>query len=266
MKKIIGPIILALLAISTEHVWATGRFVPLTDRVNRAEVIVAGKVVNLRSQWDAAKTKIYTDVTLAVSEGIKGDGAVNRSSITFRVPEGRVDDRIYWIEEGPTFAEGEHILVFLHKNKEGMLVVEEEADKGEIGFGDWEDSDRSQGLVSLVRAAIAGQVLPTEGQPVRRSGKILTAAVVDSIQPNNPIGIGPYEYVKIYGSTFGAPGPASQGIQFVRDYQDPNGTKTFYRQTYSGARFPTWQDNLIKFWPNGSLGPAPGGVTQECRA
>jgi len=77
--------------------------------VNGADVIVSGRVVDVRSQLTEARA-IESFVTVAVTETLKG--APNRT-VTFRVPNGTVGRYRRITMGAPEFVEGDRVVLFL---------------------------------------------------------------------------------------------------------------------------------------------------------
>lgn len=105
----------------------------LDDLVERADAIVAGEVLDMRSSWSADRRQIFTTVTLRPDRRFKG-GA--RSLVRFRIPGGTVGDTRLVVTHSPVFAVGENALVFL-TGESGRLpqVVGGEAGKRHIRIG-----------------------------------------------------------------------------------------------------------------------------------
>jgi hypothetical protein len=77
--------------------------------VNGADVIVSGRVVDIRSQLTDRRS-IESFVTVVISETLKGTPA---SSITFRVPNGTVGRYRRITVGAPEFAQGDRVILFL---------------------------------------------------------------------------------------------------------------------------------------------------------
>ena len=104
------------------------------ELVERADTIVAGEVMEMRSAWTADRREIFTTVTLRPDRRFKGgDGSL----IRFRIPGGAVGDTRLMVTHSPGFAIGEQALVFLAEDG-GRLprVVGGEAGKRHIRIGE----------------------------------------------------------------------------------------------------------------------------------
>lgn len=106
----------------------------LFELVERADTIVAGEVLDLRSAWTADRREIFTTVTLRPERRFKGG---ERSLIRFRIPGGTVGDTRLLVTHMPVFAIGEQALVFL-SGESGRLprVVAGEAGKRHLRAGE----------------------------------------------------------------------------------------------------------------------------------
>ena len=107
---------------------------PLLDElVERADTIVAGEVLDMRSAWTADRRSIFTTVTLRPDWRFKGG---ERSLIRFRIPGGTVGDIRLMVTHSASLAIGEQALVFLAGDS-GRLprVVAGEAGKRHIRVG-----------------------------------------------------------------------------------------------------------------------------------
>lgn len=105
----------------------------LGELVGRADTIVAGEVLDMRSAWTADRRAIFTTVTLRPDRRFKGG---QRSLIRFQIPGGTVGDIRLRVTHSPMLAIGEQVLVFLAGDS-GRLpgVVAGEAGKRHIREG-----------------------------------------------------------------------------------------------------------------------------------
>lgn len=94
-----------------------------------ADMIVTGKVVDQKSQWNSDNSRIYTQVTIQVDEYLKGSENQDRIVITHLGGEvGNVGETYSHI---PTFSNDEDVLVFAKKSAkdESLRVFEGEEGK-----------------------------------------------------------------------------------------------------------------------------------------
>jgi hypothetical protein len=89
------------------------------DLVASARAIVTGKVIRIESRWDANRNNIYTDITVALSQVLKGD--IKTEEIVIEQLGGRLRGRQSWLVGSPQFTLGEEVLLYLNTNREGVL-------------------------------------------------------------------------------------------------------------------------------------------------
>jgi len=84
----------------------------LTQLTTKADLIFAGKVLAIDSQWDSSHSKIWTHVTFLVNEVIKGSST--QKEVTLKLPGGAIDaENIRMKVDGvPEFKVGEEVLIF----------------------------------------------------------------------------------------------------------------------------------------------------------
>jgi hypothetical protein len=78
-----------------------------------ADVIVIGKVVQQKSNWNENRTRIYTNVTIKVEEFLKG---TNTGEIVVTHPGGEVGEVGELYTHMPKFRNDEEVLVFLEED------------------------------------------------------------------------------------------------------------------------------------------------------
>ncbi len=85
----------------------------ISKMVQRAKLIVRGKVISTESQWkeDSRGRHIYTSVTVRILDKIKGD--IKDDAFAFEVVGGIVGDIGETVSDTPTFAVDEEAIVFL---------------------------------------------------------------------------------------------------------------------------------------------------------
>jgi hypothetical protein len=82
--------------------------------------IVIGTVQGTQSHWNESRTAIVTDVTVSVSDVLKGDAT---STVTLTQPGGEVDGMRYEIPGSPAFRANEEVLLFLWEDSHGRAQV-----------------------------------------------------------------------------------------------------------------------------------------------
>ena len=93
----------------------------LQELVAHADWIVVGTVTGQKSQWNADHNHIYTLVTVAVEEWIKGE--TDDNEIVINTPGGEAGGKTEWVEDVPGFQKGERVLVYLQLNHDGSASV-----------------------------------------------------------------------------------------------------------------------------------------------
>lgn len=118
-KLILGALVVALLATSFQGADATSvKKMNVADLVTHGEKIIAGRVIAVSDGFDANNLP-YTEITVAISETLKGNAKGNYKFRQFGLMAPRErDGRMYLgvSPDGfPTFAQGEDVLIFLFK-------------------------------------------------------------------------------------------------------------------------------------------------------
>jgi len=88
--------------------------------VTASNDIVIGEVESIQPHWNAGHTKIVTDVTVRVTQTLKGRGA---DRLTLTQLGGEVDGVRYTIPGCPSFARGEEALLFVWRDTRGQAQV-----------------------------------------------------------------------------------------------------------------------------------------------
>lgn len=97
------------------------RSLETAELTRQADVVVVGKVSDVRSAWNHEKTRIMTTVTVAVDEVIKGTGG--SGTIAVVTPGGEVDGVGEYYSHMARFRKDEEVVVFARKDNEGRLRV-----------------------------------------------------------------------------------------------------------------------------------------------
>ncbi len=84
-----------------------------------SDVIVTGKVIAIESRWDKGRGNIYTDITISLSQTIKGE--IKSQILVIEQLGGQVEDKQVWLTGSPEFSVNEEVLLFLKANDEGVL-------------------------------------------------------------------------------------------------------------------------------------------------
>jgi hypothetical protein len=85
---------------------------PLSFRelVDRSQLVVYGRVADVRGQWTEDRQGIDSLVRLDALQVIKGRAG---DQVTFRTPGGEAGGRVHLLPGAPSFREGDLVLVFL---------------------------------------------------------------------------------------------------------------------------------------------------------
>ena len=82
----------------------------MSDIVAGSQLIVHGRVIDVRSEMTAGRRSIHSFVTLAVDQALKGSPG---ATVTFRTPQGQVGRYRRIVMGAPEFTVGEEVVVFL---------------------------------------------------------------------------------------------------------------------------------------------------------
>lgn len=110
---------LAILATAPQALATQVRHLDMRELSRSSSDIVIGRVERVASRWNASGTKIFTDVTVRVSESLKGAGGV----VTFSQLGGTVGDLRQTVEGCPAFAPGEEAVLFLWRDDRGQAQL-----------------------------------------------------------------------------------------------------------------------------------------------
>lgn len=83
------------------------------DIVSGSQIIVHGRVVDVRAEWTGDRSQIFSYVTLAPSAFYRG---TTTGTVTFRVPGGTVGRYKQVTVGAPAFVPGEEAVIFLKAN------------------------------------------------------------------------------------------------------------------------------------------------------
>jgi hypothetical protein len=136
-----GGLLAGMMAALTAAAQATV-IVPgsLTDLVRDAQVIVRGKVLEVRPQWADGRRRVERVVTVEADTYLKGDfGRV----VVFKSPGGELGRYRSVVVGAPSFREGEEVVLFLDAVGPALPHI--------VGF--------SQGVLRIVREADTGRAV-----------------------------------------------------------------------------------------------------------
>ena len=89
--------------------------------VEHASTIFWGRCLEVRCEWNAERTQIFTVARFAPSAVLKGE---RQAVVELKVPGGRLDGKAYVIHGMPTFTAGEEAVVYVTRphSKSGVCV------------------------------------------------------------------------------------------------------------------------------------------------
>ena len=87
----------------------------LKNLTKKSEIILTGKVLKKKSNWNKNKSKIYTDVTVEVDDYLKGQNS--KKEIIVRQQGGEVGKIGELYTHMPKFVDDEEVLLFVIKDR-----------------------------------------------------------------------------------------------------------------------------------------------------
>lgn len=125
MKSLFSIVLLigtmVVLTGITNSVRAQVRPVSTDELTRQADIVVVGKVADVKAGWNSDRSRIFTTVTVAVDQTLKGDAGTTTASIL--VPGGEVDGVGELYSHSVQFKKDEEVVVFARKDKQGRLRV-----------------------------------------------------------------------------------------------------------------------------------------------
>lgn len=109
-----------------------------------ADMIVSGKVIEQKSQWNSDKTRIFTQATIQVDEFLKGSNFQDRLVITY--PGGEVGEIGEYYSHVATFSNDEDVLVFVKKYDRDNSFRVYQGDAGKLSL--YEDRNTGEKMTS----------------------------------------------------------------------------------------------------------------------
>jgi len=109
MRKVTLSLMLVCAFVASSHAITVA---PLSFRqlVDESQIVVYGRVADVRGQWTEDRQGIDSLVRLDALQVIKGRAG---EQVTFRTPGGEAGGRIHLLPGAPSFREGDLVLVFL---------------------------------------------------------------------------------------------------------------------------------------------------------
>ena len=92
-----------------------------TELTRQADVVVVGRVADVRASWTRDRTRIQTAVTVAIDQSLKG--MTGGTSVMVLTPGGEVDGVGEYYSHTARFRKDEDVVVFARKGTNGDLRV-----------------------------------------------------------------------------------------------------------------------------------------------
>jgi hypothetical protein len=141
----LGYAVLLVLALAAAPARATEvQHLDTAQLTRSSSDILVGKVQGVQSRWNTAHTKIFTDITVRVTDALKG---ANAPTVSFTQLGGTVGDLRYEVEGCPAFRNGEEALLFLWRDGHGVAQL------NGLGQGKFEITRDAQGRRMVQRGA-----------------------------------------------------------------------------------------------------------------
>jgi hypothetical protein len=140
MKRLLPSALLILSLLTSAHA-TTVRRLSLDDLVAKAEVIVAGQVIDSRTYRTSDGKLILTSTTVQVGENIKGK---TPPTLTVTTVGGKVGNTILRVSGMPEFQPGENAVLFLERS--GVYTTVVGLNQGKFSVSNGEVSNTMTGL------------------------------------------------------------------------------------------------------------------------
>jgi excinuclease UvrABC helicase subunit UvrB len=134
--------------VSPANALSQSRMAATEDLAQRADVVVVGKVTEVKSEWSADRSRIYSNVTVLVDEHIKGDES--QQSVVIATLGGEIDGVGEVYSHTARFKTGEQVIVFAAKDQRGKLRV----------------VDGDEGRLSVTKDDLTGAQMVADREPL----------------------------------------------------------------------------------------------------
>ena len=135
---------------------------PGIERLSKdADIILTGKVVHQKSNWNKDHSRIYTDVTVEINECLKGNA---NNAIVIKNPGGEVGEVGELYSHMPTFKNDEEVLLFVKKDREkdAFKVL-----------------DGAEGKVTLIKDLKTGEMMTSSKEKISSLKKDIKTYLID---------------------------------------------------------------------------------------
>ncbi len=154
-----GWLIISLLLLHSTDSIAQLKKMSEKDLTKESTAVLYGKCTKKSCAWDENHRIIFTYITIATEEYIKGNMG---AEAVIAVPGGQVGDIIYEVSEMPVFTEGEDVVAFVWKNPKGKNLV----------------TGGSQGVLKIEKDKKTGKrMVKTKDQDTAGDGEILESFI-----------------------------------------------------------------------------------------
>jgi hypothetical protein len=109
-----------LMLLTSEECLSQVKKMSARELTKESNAVLYGKCKGKRCEWNENRSAIYTYITIAPEEYIKGHLG---SEVVVMVPGGRVDDILYEVSETPFFADDEEVVAFIWTNPRGKNLI-----------------------------------------------------------------------------------------------------------------------------------------------
>jgi len=132
MIRFIYSFVLIIAFVFHLNIYSQEKSTVIKNMSKKADLIVTGKVMQKKSNWNESKTKISTITTLQVDEILKGNSNGNSIEITY--PGGEVGDVGEIYSHMPRFHDNEEVVVFLQKDKKNSRFKVVNGEEGKLSI------------------------------------------------------------------------------------------------------------------------------------
>jgi hypothetical protein len=249
---------LILLLFTCQNVFADQCMltpIPLKNIVDNSQLIVDGKVLSSKSEWNESHTRIYTIHEVVVYSVIKGQ--IKSSQIQVITEGGHVDGKIHYATGTLQLLQDQVGLFCLTPSQvtpnitgykvygdlQGFIGYDQESEKAFGTFETYESLDRD--LYPLVARLTGSQRKVVLSENFRKTAdasnnnKVMVAPVITSFSPTTTTA-GTKSVLTINGVNFGA----TRGSGFVEFRRGAGGNPTFVRPLNSD--YISWSDTQIQ--------------------
>jgi hypothetical protein len=113
--------LLITLAVLGPSARTQERALQTAELTRQADLVVVGRVADVRASWNHERTRIQTAVTVAVDQSLKG--SAGGGSVTITTPGGEVDGVGEYYSHTARFTKDENVVVFARRSPDGNLRV-----------------------------------------------------------------------------------------------------------------------------------------------